>query len=34
LEILRPSKISIIGFIISWIFVAILVGLMFAIAGG
>ncbi|MDP6578907.1 MAG: sodium:solute symporter family protein [Candidatus Marinimicrobia bacterium] len=34
LEILRPSKISIIGFIVSWIFVAILVGLMFAIAGG
>ncbi|MDP7060366.1 MAG: sodium:solute symporter family protein [Candidatus Marinimicrobia bacterium] len=33
LEILRPSKISIIGFIVSWIFVAILVGLMFAIAG-
>ena len=34
LEILRPSKISIIGFIVSWIVVAILVGLMFAIAGG
>ena len=34
LEILRPSKISIIGFIVSWVFVAILVGSMFAIAGG
>ena len=34
LEILRPSKISIIGFMVSWVFVAILIGSMFAIAGG
>ena len=34
LEIMRPSRISIIGFMISWAFVAIMVGSMFAIAGG
>ncbi len=34
LEILKPSRISILGFIVSWLFVAILVGSVFAIAGG
>ncbi len=34
LEILRPSRISIIGFIISWVIVVIMVGSMFTIAGG
>lgn len=33
LEILKPTKISLLGFGISWIFVALLVGSMFVIAG-
>jgi hypothetical protein len=32
LEILKPSKISILGFGFSWVFVAILVGSVFLIA--